>query len=52
MMWQIGSRRLQSVWKPVKVTGPVNAFNDYPCLELATPVFSRRAVDALEEMLA
>lgn len=46
-------RSLQSVWKPVKVTSPtpVNAFNDYPCLELSTPVFSRRAVDALGEML-
>lgn len=46
-------RQLASVWKPVKVTSPtpVNAFNDYPCLELVTPVFSRRAVDALGEML-
>lgn len=46
-------RSLQSVWTPVKVTSPtpVNAFNDYPCLELSTPVFSRRAVDALGEML-
>jgi hypothetical protein len=48
--WQ--PRRLQSVWKPLKVHGPVNAFNDYPCLELKTPVFSRRAVDALGTMLS
>jgi hypothetical protein len=50
LTWQ--PRRLQSVWKPLKVRGPVNAFNDYPCLELVTPVFSRRAVDALGSMLS
>jgi len=50
LTWQ--PRRLQSVWKPLKVRGPVNAFNDYPCLELVTPVFSRRAVDALGTMLS
>lgn len=44
-------RPLLKVWKPLAVTGPVNAFNDYPCLELTTPVFSRRAVDALGHML-
>lgn len=44
-------RRLKSVWLPLAVSGPVNAFNDYPCLELSTPVFSRRAVDALGGML-
>lgn len=45
-------RRLFHVWKPLKVSGPVNPFNDYPCLELATPVFSRRAVDALGTILS
>lgn len=44
-------RRLQAVWKPLKVKGRVAPFNDYPCLELKTPVFSRRAVDALGSML-
>ena len=38
-------------WKPMPVVGAVNAFNDYPCLELTEPVFSRRAVDALGGML-
>ncbi len=47
--WKL--RSLRAVWKPVNVTGPVNAFNDYPCLELTTPVFSRRAVYALGKML-
>lgn len=38
-------------WKPMPVVGRVNPFNDYPCLELIQPVFSRRAVDALGDML-
>jgi hypothetical protein len=44
-------RNLLQSWKPQPVDGPVNPFNDYPCLELATPVFSRRAVDALGDIL-
>jgi hypothetical protein len=47
--WQ--PRRLSHVWRPLEVDGNVAPFNDYPCLELATPAFSRRAVDALGEML-
>jgi hypothetical protein len=47
--WQAQS--LAKRWKPMPVTGLVNPFNDYPCLEVAEPVFSRRAVDALGEML-
>lgn len=38
-------------WRPMPVVGPVNPFNDYPCLGLVNPVFSRRAVDALGDML-
>ena len=38
-------------WKPMPAAGRVNAFNDYPCLELSEPVFSRRAVDSLGSML-
>jgi len=38
-------------WKPMPVVGPVKSFNDYPCLELTKPVFSRRAVDALGDIL-
>ncbi|MFN9508590.1 MAG: hypothetical protein ACK6AO_06255 [Planctomycetota bacterium] len=44
-------RNLSQNWKPQPVDGPVNPFNDYPCLELATPVFSKRAVDALGDIL-
>lgn len=47
--WQPQS--LAKRWTPMPVTGPVNPFNDYPCLEVAKPVFSRRAVDVLGEML-
>ncbi len=42
---------LSKNWIPMPVTGPVNPFNDYPCLEIAEPVFSRRAIDALGDML-
>jgi len=47
--WQ--PRNLSQSWKPQPVEGPVNPFNDYPCLELVTPVFSKRAVDALGDIL-
>lgn len=47
--WQPQS--LAKRWKPMPVAGPVSPFNDYPCLEIAKPVFSRRAVEALGEML-
>ena len=45
------TQRLAEHWKPMPVVGRVNPFNDYPCLELIQPVFSRRAVDALGDML-
>jgi len=45
------TRPLAKHWKPMPVTGAVHPFNDYPCLELTDPVFSRRAVDALGDML-
>ena len=44
-------RKLNSVWRPLHVVGHVAPFNDYPCIGIATPVFSRRAVDALGEFL-
>ena len=47
--WQ--PRELGSIWQPQPVKGPTHAFNDYPCLDLNTPAFSRRAVDALGSML-
>jgi len=43
--------RLAQVWKPVKVIGNVRPWNDYPCINLRVPVFSRRAVDALRDLL-
>jgi|688.fasta_scaffold205029_2 hypothetical protein len=45
-------RELGSIWRPQPVNGPTHAFNDYPCLDLNTPAFSQRAVDALGSMLA
>jgi hypothetical protein len=48
--WQ--PRRLSPVWRPLEVEGDVAPFNDYPCLELATPVFSQRAAEVLGEMLS
>lgn len=42
---------LAKQWKPWPVLGPVNPFNDYPSISLIEPVFSRRAVDALTDML-
>jgi hypothetical protein len=42
---------LSPVWKPLRVRGKVRATNDYPCLALMIPVFSRRAVDALQDLL-
>ena len=44
-------KSLAKFWKPQPVKGTVAPFNDYPCLELTTPVFSKRAVDALGGML-
>ena len=45
------THRLAEHWRPMPVVGRVNPFNDYPCLELVHPVFSRRAVDVLGDML-
>ena len=44
-------RDLLQSWKPQPVEGSVNPFNDYPCLELVTPVFSKRAVESLGAIL-
>jgi hypothetical protein len=49
IFWKTQS--LAEHWRPMPVVGPVNPFNDYPCLELTEPVFSRRAVDALGDIL-
>ncbi len=38
-------------WVPQPVAGRVRPFNDYPCVDLLIPAFSRRAVDALRDFL-
>jgi hypothetical protein len=42
--------RLGRVWRPVKVQGRVQPFNDYPCVN-SVPAFSERAVAALRDVL-
>lgn len=42
---------LASSWKAPKVTGRVQKFNDYPCINLIYPVFSKKACDALSDLL-
>ncbi len=43
--------RMAKVWTPQPVVGRVHSFNDYPCVNLIIPAFSRRAVDALRDFL-
>jgi hypothetical protein len=43
--------RLAEIWKPLRVIGRVRPYNDYPCLGLAHPVFSQRAIDVLHDIL-
>lgn len=42
---------LTPVWTPQPVEGRVRTFNDYPCVNLMIPAFSRRAVDSLRDLL-
>jgi hypothetical protein len=42
---------LKSFWRPIKVDGRVRGFNDYPCIDLCVPAFSKRAVEGLGEIL-
>lgn len=44
-------RKLGSKWHPQPVEGPTRPFNDFPCVNLIIPAFSRRAVEVLGEML-
>lgn len=44
-------RTLAKVWTPQPVEGDVAGFVDYPTLELTTPAFSPRAVEALRPLL-
>lgn len=43
--------RLSGVWVPQPVAGRVRKANDYPCVNMSIPAFSRRAVDALRDYL-
>lgn len=47
--WQ--APRLAAVWVPQTVEGRVRPFNDYPCINLTVPAFSKRAVEVLREFL-
>ena len=42
---------LAPFWTPQRVIGQVRPFNDYPCVDLIVPAFSRKAVDALRNLL-
>jgi len=42
---------LKNKWRPIRVVGRVAPFNDYPCVGMLTPAFSRRAIDALRDIL-
>lgn len=49
--WDWSLVPLSKIWKPLVVEGRVRSFNDFPCLDLMTPAFSRRAVDVLRDFL-
>ncbi len=49
--WNWEPSKLKSVWKVPEVLGRTAAFNDYPCLSMMVPAFSRRAVEALADIL-
>ena len=38
-------------WKPFVTEGRARLFNDFPCMDMMVPAFSRRAVDALRDYL-
>lgn len=39
------------LWKPTRVVGNVQPWNDFPTIGFNVPAFSRRAVDALRDLL-
>lgn len=47
--WQVP--RMARCWTPQPVIGRVRSFNDYPTVGGSVPAFSRRAVDALRDLL-
>jgi hypothetical protein len=49
--WEWALEPLSEPWKPFVVEGRARSFNDFPCLDMMVPAFSRRAVDALRDYL-
>ena len=49
--WDWTLERLTEKWKPVVVEGRTRSFNDFPCMGMMIPAFSRRAADALRDFL-
>lgn len=49
--WDWTLERLKEKWKPVVVEGRTRSFNDFPCMGMMIPAFSRRAADALRDFL-
>lgn len=49
--WDWSVDRLSAIWSPIRATGRTRSFNDFPCLDMMIPAFSRRAVDALRDYL-
>jgi hypothetical protein len=43
--------RLAKVWKPLRVEGRVQPYQDFPGISMTLPAFSRRAGDALKDFL-
>jgi hypothetical protein len=42
---------LRDTWEPPRVVGRVGSYNDYPGIDMILPAFSRRACDALKDIL-
>jgi hypothetical protein len=47
--WHI--KRVAHNWVPPELSGKIAPGNDYPCINLIHPAFSRRAVDCLRNLL-
>lgn len=49
--WNWQMEKLAPIWRPPKVIGRVRPFNDFPCVSMMIPAFSKRAVDGLRDFL-
>jgi hypothetical protein len=43
--------QLANVWRPLRVTGRVQVWNDFPTVSMVIPAFSQRAVEVLRDVL-